>query len=482
MKDVIVIGGGIIGCAIAREISRYNVKIKLLEKCNDVSCGTTKANSGIVHAGFDAKPNTLKAKFNLLGNAMFDELAKQLDFPFKRNGALVLCFNKDEAKGLKELYDRGVANGVDGLELIDGDKARQLEPNISDKTVGALYAKTSGIVSPYEMCIAYAENAAVNGCEFLFGKKVSAIAKEDGKWKVSAKDGSYYFADVVVNCAGVHADDINNMVCEEKLKIVARKGEYMLYDKSYANLASKTIFQMPSKMGKGILVAPTTHGNIITGPTANDVDDKESLYTTYEGLKEVYSKSLFSVPSLNKRFVITQFSGLRAHSEKGDFIIGESSQKGFYNVAGIESPGLTSAPAIGVYVAEEIANMLSLDKKNDFVATRKGIPHFATMSDEDRAQLIKTNPLYGKVVCKCEVVTEGEIVDAIRRPVGAKDVDGVKLRTRAGMGKCQSGFCMEKVMEILARERKISFDEVEKCGGGKIVIGKAKDSGCRYDK
>lgn len=476
MKEIIVIGGGIIGCAVARELCRYQVKVTLLEKRGDVSQGTTKANSGIVHAGFDAKPNTLKAKFNLLGNAMFDDLAKQLDFPFKRNGAFVLCFDKDELGGLKELYDRGVANGVDGLELLDGDRARELEPNISDKVVGALYAKTSGIVSPYEMCIAYAENAAVNGCDFQFGKEVCNISKEGGKWKVSVKDGCDYYADVVVNCAGVHADDINNIVCKEKIKIVARKGEYMLYDKSCANLASRTIFQMPSKMGKGILVAPTTHGNIITGPTANDVDDKEGLFTTYDGLGEVYKKSQVSVPSLNKRFVITQFSGLRAHSVDGDFIIGESSQKGFYNVAGIESPGLTSAPAIGVYVADEIADMLSLDKNEEFIETRKGIPHFATMTDEERAQLIKTNPLYGKIVCKCEVVTEGEIVDAINRPIGAKDVDGVKLRTRAGMGKCQSGFCMEKVMEILARERGIAFEEVEKCDGGKIVFGKAKGS------
>ena len=474
MKDIIIIGGGIIGCAVARELSRYHVNIRLLERRGDVSQGTTKANSGIVHAGFDAKPNTLKAKFNLLGNAMFDELSKTLDFPFKRNGALVLCFDKSELGGLKELYDRGVANGVSGLEILDGEKTRKLEPYISDKVEGALYAKTSGIVSPYEMCIAYAENAAVNGCEFLFNKEVCDISKEGEKWKVCAKDGSTYLADEVINCAGVYADDINNMVCDEKIKIVARKGEYMLYDKSCGYLASRTIFQMPSKMGKGILVSPTTHGNIITGPTAKDVEDKEGLQTTYDGLSEVYEKACISVPSLNKRFVITQFSGLRAHSTDGDFIIGESSQKGFYNVAGIESPGLTSAPAIGVYVAEEIADKFALKKKDDFIDVRKGVPHFATMSDEEREQLIKINPLYGKVICKCETVTEGEIVDSINRPVGAKDVNGVKFRTRAGMGKCQSGFCMERVMDILERELGISFDEVEKSYGSKIVLGKTK--------
>ena len=474
MKDIIIIGCGIIGCAVARELSRYQCNITLLDRRGDVSQGTTKANSGIVHAGYDAKPNTLKAKFNLLGNAMFDELAKQLDFPFKRNGAMVLCFDKEELGGLKELYDRGLANGVEGLEIIDGDKARELEPYISDKVVGALYAKTSGIVSPYEMCIAYAENAAINGCEFILNKEVNDIKKEQGKWKVCASDGSKYFADVVINCAGVYADYINNMVCDEKIKIIARKGEYMLYDKSCGYLAERTIFQMPSKMGKGILVSPTTHGNIITGPTAKDVEDKEALYTTYDGLKEVYDKSIISVPSLNKKFVITQFSGLRAHSVDGDFIIGESSQKGFYNVAGIESPGLTSAPAIGVHVAKEIKDMLSLEKKENFIATRKGIPRFAIMSDEERAEIIKTNPLYGKVICKCETVTEGEILDAIHRPIGAHDVGGVKFRTRAGMGKCQSGYCMEKVMDILERELGITFEEVEKSAGSKIVLGKTK--------
>lgn len=474
MKDVIIIGGGIIGCAVARELSRFETNITLLEKCGDVSQGTTKANSGIVHAGFDAKPNTAKAKFNLLGNVMFDKLSKDLDFPFKRNGALVLCFDEKETDGLKELYDRGVANGVGGLEILTKEQVKEMEPNVSDGVVGALYAKTSGIVSPYEMCIAYAENASVNGCEFVFGKDVCSIAKEGEKWQVRAKDGTSYTADMVVNCAGVHADDINNMACEDKIKIIARKGEYMLYDKSCGYLASRTIFQMPSKMGKGILVAPTTHGNIITGPTAKDVDDKEALYTTYEGLKEVYEKAVVSVPSLNKRFVITQFSGLRAHSVDGDFIIGESAQKGFYNVAGIESPGLTSAPAIGVYVAKDVADKLSLVEKEGFIATRKGVPRFATMSDEEREELIKINPLYGKVICKCETVTEGEIVDAINRPIGAKDVGGVKFRTRAGMGKCQSGFCMERVMDILERELGIAFEEVEKSSGGKIVVGKTK--------
>ena len=475
MRKILIIGGGIVGCSVARELSRYDVQITVLEKFNDVSCGTTKANSGIVHAGFDAKPNTLKAKFNILGNAMFDNLAQELDFPFKRNGALVLCFNEEDLPNLYDLYHRGVANGVEELQTLTGDQVREIEPHVSKEVVAALLAKTSGIVSPYEMCVAYAENAAVNGCKFEFEKKVVAIDRKGDMWQVATEDGSLYEADMVINCAGVHADDINNLVCDKKINIVPRRGEYMLYDKTCGYLAQRTIFQMPSKMGKGILVAPTTHGNIITGPTANDVDEKDNVNTTFDGLKEVYGKSLLSVPNLNKRFVITQFSGTRAHSTQGDFIIGESDQKGFYNVAGIESPGLTSAPAIAVYVADDVAGKLSLEKKTDFIATRKGIPHFATMSDTERQKLIAKNPLYGKVICRCEVVTEGEIVDSINRPVGAKDLDGVKRRTRAGMGKCQSGFCMESVMEILARELGIPFEEVLKNQNGKIVVGKAKN-------
>lgn len=470
MKKIIVIGGGVIGCSVARELCRYDAEITVIERFNDVSSGTTKANSGIVHAGFDAKPGTLKAKFNMLGNAMFEKLSKELDFPFKRNGAFVLCFDKQELPLLRELYDRGIANGVEDLFLLNPDEVHAIEPAITDDIAGALYAKTSGIVSPYEMAIAYAENAAVNGCEFRLNEKVTDLKRNGEGWDVVTEKCGVYYGDIVINCAGVHADEINNLVCEKKLTIIPRKGEYMLYDKTCGYLTSTTIFQMPSKMGKGILVAPTTHGNIITGPTAKDVDNKEDLNTTFEGLAEVYDKARKSVPSLNKKFVITQFSGIRAHCTEGDFVIGESEQKGFYNVAGIESPGLTSAPAIAVYVAEDVAEKLALKKKKSFIAKRKAIPHFAMLSDSEREKLIKENPLYGKVICRCEVVTEGEIVDAINRPIGATTVDGVKRRTRAGMGRCQSGFCLERVMEILARELGVDFETIVKNESGKYIV------------
>ena len=474
MKRIIIIGAGVIGCSIARELSRYDASVLVLESNNDVACGTSKANSGIVHAGFDAKPGTLKAKFNILGNPMFDRLSKELDFPFKRIGAMVLCFDEQDFPALTALYQKGVKNGVEGLEVLMGDKVREIEPYVSDKVVAALVAPTSGIVGPYEMTIAYAENAYTNGVSFEFNKKVTSI-KQSGEWIVECEDGSSYSADLVINCAGVFADEINNMVCDDKIKIVARKGEYMLLDKTTGYIAGKTLFQLPTAMGKGILVSPTTHGNILLGPTALDVEDKLSTSTTVDGLNDAFSKACQSVPSLNKRMVITQFSGLRAHNVEGDFVIGMSAKQGFYNVAGIESPGLTSAPAIAVHVAKEAAEYLELGVNADFNPIRKGIKQFATMSDDEREKAIAENPLYGKVVCRCEVVTEGEIVDSINRPLGAKDLDGVKRRTRAGMGRCQSGFCTSRIMEILARETGVDMQDVTKFGkGSNLLIGRVK--------
>ncbi len=475
MKKVVIIGGGVIGCSIARELSRYNCDITLLEKANDVACGTSKANSGIVHAGFDAKPNTLKAKFNILGNAMFDDLSQQLDFPFRRNGALVLCFDKDNLPQLEMLYEKGIANGVSELELCDQNRVKELNPYLSDKVVGCLYAKTSGIVGPYEMTIAYAENAYNNGVKFEFEKKVINIQSNDSNWTISCEDNSQYIADIVINCAGVYADEINNFVNDTKLEIIPRKGEYVLMDKSEGYITSMTLFQLPTKMGKGILVTPSCHGNLIVGPTAMDIEDKTNVNTTFDGLNEVFSKGSITIPTLNRRNIIKQFSGLRAHSVTDDFVIGWANS-GFFNVAGIESPGLTSAPAIATYVAKEVSSKYEMEKNSSFDPIRKGIPCFAHMTDSERKALIAKNPLYGKVVCRCELVTEGEIVDSINRPIGAKDIDGVKRRTRAGMGRCQSGFCTARTMEILARELNVPMEDVTLCGkGSNIVVGRAKE-------
>lgn len=477
MKDVIIIGGGVVGCSVARELSHFDADILLLERGNDVSVGTSKANSGIVHGGYDAKPGTLKAKFNVAGNAMFDALARELDFPFKRNGSMVLCFDKTDIGKLLELKEQGVKNGVQGLYVLEGYEAvKAMEPYVSESVVAALVVPNGGIVSPYEMTIAYAENAATNGVEFRFGSEVTAIDRIDGGLQVTCADGFTAQAKYVVNAAGVYADVINNMISPDKMHITARKGDYELLDKTCGYMASHTLFQMPTKMGKGVLVTPTCHGNILVGPTATDVTDKDDVATTPEELASAFDRALLTMPSLNRRNIITQFSGLRAHLDTDDFVIGESAAvKGLYNVAGIESPGLSSAPAIAVHVAEEIAKKLSLGKNANFVAERKGIPHFATLSDEERQKLVAENPLYGRIVCRCETVTEGEIVEAIRRKPGAVDMDGVKRRTRQGMGRCQAGFCTPRVMEILSRELGVPMTEVTKRGGNsQFVIGRTK--------
>ena len=476
MYDILIIGAGVVGCSIARELSRYQLNVAVAEKENDVSMGTSKANSGIVHAGFDAHTGTNKAIYNVLGARMFPRLAEELDFPYRQNGALVLCFDESERHKLDELLEQGLRNGVKGLSIIDGDKVREMEPNVSKDVVAALYAETSAIASPYEMTIALAENAATNGVEFLLGQGVTDVEKVGDYFKVTLTSKTVE-AKLVINCAGVYSDDIyNKLVGDKKLEIVNRKGEYCLLDKKCGGLCDKTLFQLPSAMGKGVLVAPTTHGNIIVGPTAADVPSKDDVDTTFEGLNTTFNTATKSVPSLARRNIITQFAGLRAHSTGGDFVIGESEVSGFYNVAGIESPGLTAAPAIAVDVAEEVANKLHAQKKYNFISIRKGIPCFAKMSDSEREELIARNPLYGKIVCRCENVTEGEIVDSIRRPLGATDLDGVKRRTRAGMGRCQMGFCTPRIMEILSRELNKDMTEITKFGGNsKIAVGRTDE-------
>lgn len=476
MKDVIIIGGGVIGCGIARELARYQADVLLLERGNDVSVGTSKANSGIVHGGYDAKPGTLKAKYNVMGNAMFDELSRELDFPFRRNGSIVLCFDESQIGGLEELLNRGITNGVKGMYIVKGsDEIKKLEPHVSDKAVAALVVPSGGIVSPYEMTVAYAENAAVNGVEFRFLSEVTSVINDGNGFTVTCADGYSERAKVVINAAGVYADVINNMVCGEKLHITARKGDYVLMDKTCGYLADHTMFQLPTKMGKGVLVTPTTHGNILVGPTATDVEDKDDVNTTAAELNDAFVKASLTVPTLARRNIITQFSGLRAHLDGDDFVVGESSVNGFYNVAGIESPGLSCAPAIAVDIAQSVAGKLALKQKLHFESKRKGIPQFSKLSNTEREKLIDQNPLYGKIVCRCEVVTEGEIVDSIRRPVGAKDLDGVKRRTRAGMGRCQAGFCTPRIMEIIARELGCDMADVTKRGGeSQVVKGRTK--------
>ncbi|MBE5835396.1 MAG: NAD(P)/FAD-dependent oxidoreductase [Butyrivibrio sp.] len=471
-KDVVIIGGGVVGSCIARELSRYELDVLLLEKEEDVCSGTSKANSAIAHAGFDAVPGTLKAKFNVEGNRMMAALSKELDFEFKMNGSVVLCFDENDRPALQALYDRGIANGVEGLEIVSGDKIRELEPNVSDEVVAALVAPTGGIVCPFGMTIAMAENAADNGVEFRFNTQVQKIEKIDGGYKLVTNQGEIT-TKYVVNAAGVYSDELHNMVSEKKLHITPRKGDYLLMDREVGNYVSHTIFQLPGKYGKGILVTPTVHGNLLAGPTAVDVEDKECTATTAQELADVSMKANKSVKNVPFRQTITSFSGLRAHEDGDDFIIGECEDaEGFFDAAGIESPGLTSAPAIGVFLAKKVAEKAGASEKKDFNGKRVGIPRVAQLSFEERAELIKKNPAYGTIICRCEGISEGEILDAIHRTLGAKSMDGVKRRTRAGMGRCQAGFCTPRTVEILARELGIPVTEVCKNRpGSELIVG-----------
>lgn len=490
MYDVVVVGAGVTGCAIARELVRRRRSVLVLEKACDVCEGTSKANSGIAHAGHDAKPGTLKALLNVRGSQMMPKLAEELDFPYRQNGSLVLCMEEASRETLDKLYDQGQKNGVKGLQILTGDQVREMEPHVSDSVVAALYAPTGGIVCPFNMTYAFAENAAVNGAEFRFCQEVTGIEKlgkgyaltvcnhlipdENGQNRYNAHGKTETIETmIVVNAAGVYADTFHNMVSEKKIRIIPRRGEYCLMDKKVGNYVGTTLFQLPTALGKGVLVTPTVHGNLLVGPTADDVDDKEAVNTTAEGLQMVLSKAACSVDALpGSRNVITSFAGLRAHEEQGDFVLGEPEDApGFVDAAGIESPGLTCAPALGEYIAELVNRIAPAPEKEDFVATRKGIPNMALASFEERQKLIAANPLYANVICRCELVTEGEIVDAIHRPVGATTLDGVKRRTRAGMGRCQSGFCSPKTLEILARELKVAPEKITKCGGeSKILV------------
>ena len=456
MYDVIIIGAGASGAAIARELSRYQGKFCVLEKETDVCCGTSKANSGIVHAGFDAEEGSLMAKLNVEGNKMMEKLSKELDFSYQKNGSLVVCTNESEVEKLNELLERGKRNGVEGLQILDREELKALEPNISDEAVAALYAPTGGIVCPFGLTIAFAENAAQNGVEFCLDQEVKKIERRiAGGYRICTQD-TMYETKVIVNAAGVYADVFHNMVSEKKIHITARKGEYFLLDKTAGGHVSHTVFTLPGKFGKGVLVTPTVHGNLLVGPTAVDIEDKEGTDTTMQGIEEIRRKAARSVKDIPFRQVITGFAGLRAHEAGHEFIIKEvEDAPGFIDCAGIESPGLTSAPAIGRMAAELAKKILDLKERNE---------------------LIRKNPAYGRIVCRCEMISEGEILDAIHRPLGATTMDGIKRRTRAGMGRCQAGFCTPKTMEILERELKIRQEEITKNGAGsEMIVGRNKD-------
>lgn len=471
--DAVVIGAGVSGCAIARQLSRYHGRFLVAERALDVCEGASKANSAIIHAGFDAEPGTWKAKMNVAGNAMMDRLAQELDIPFRRVGALVVCLSAGDLPKLEALYRRGLENGVPGLSLLTGDQARALEPNLTETVAGALLAETSGIVCPFELTLGLGESAAINGVEFSFHTQVKALARAPEGWRLVTSQGEL-FARAVINAAGVYAGLFHHMACGDNIEILPRKGEYCLLDKTAGSHVSRTIFQLPGRLGKGVLVSPTVHGNLLVGPTAADVEDPETTATTAQGLAEVGEKGGWGVKNIPMRQVITSFAGLRAHPAGDDFILGQSAP-GFFEAAGIESPGLSSAPAIGEYVGDLAAEYLGLAKNPDFSPLRQAVPHLAGMDREARSRLIEKNPLYGNIVCRCEEVSQGEILDALHSVIPAKTLDGVKRRTRAGMGRCQSGFCSPRVMEILARELGKDLTEIRKSGiHSQIVVEKTR--------
>ena len=476
MYDVVIIGAGVSGSASARELSRYKVNACVIDKAEDVCCGTSKANSGIVHSGFDAKEGSLMAKLNVQGNELMDNLSKELDFSFKRNGSLVICLREEDMPKLQELYNRGIRNGVKGLKILYKEEIFKIEPNIIDDAYAALYAPTGGIVCPFGLNIALAENAATNGIEFKFNTEALDIKKIESGFIINTNKGEIK-TKYIVNAAGVYADKFHNMVSDKKINITPRKGEYCLLDKTVGNHVEKTIFTLPSKMGKGVLVSPTVHGNLIVGPTSTDITDKEGENTTNEGINTVITKCSMNIKNVPIKQVITSFSGLRAHEDNHEFIIEElEDAKGFIDCAGIESPGLTSSPAIGIMVANILKEKLNLEENPYFEPKRKGILNPNDLSLEERNELIKNKPAYGNIICRCEMITEGEIIDSINRPLGAKSLDGVKRRTRAGMGRCQAGFCSPKTMEILKRELGISIFDVTKSGGNSnIVVGVNKE-------
>lgn len=474
--DVAIIGAGVIGALTARELSRYQLRTALLEAENDLAMGATKANSGIVHAGFDAMPGTLKAKFNVKGCEMMPEYCRDLDVPYKNNGSLVVAFSEKELETLKELYNRGIANGVSGMELLDRDALFAIEPNIADGACGALLAKTAGIVCPYELTIAAAENAVTNGVEFIRNCEVTAIDSAEDIFTLHTTRGNIS-AKYVINAAGTHSDLIARMIGDDSIDITARSGEYFVLDKAVGNLVSHTIFQCPTEFGKGVLVTPTVDGNLLIGPTATDVEDRDNTATTLEGLHTVKVLAAKSCKLVSTRSAITSFCGLRAHDESQDFVIGPSKvNPRFINAAGIESPGLSASPAIAKYLAHLITVAVDDISANEgFNGIRKDVFRFRHATDDEKAAAIAKNPAYGRIICRCETITEGEIIDAIRAPAGARDVDGVKRRTRAGMGRCQGGFCGSKVVEILARELGTEVNEITKFGkGSNILFDKTK--------
>lgn len=488
--DVCIIGGGIIGSLVARQLSKYDLKIAVLEKNVDLSMEATGANSGIVHAGYDAKPGSLKAKFNVEGSKLMEGLCKDLDVKFKKTGSFVIAFNKEEEDILESLYQNGLKNHVEGLSIVDGDFVIEKEPYINKEVTKALYAKNAGIVSPYKLNFAAMDNAILNGVTLLRETKVVSIEKEDDLFKVGVEvtghicskslvdpineeDRKDIRAKVIINGAGVYSDDISKMIGDDSFTIIPRRGEYILFDKTEGHKVTSVIFQTPTPLGKGVLVTATVDGNYMIGPDATVITEKDDKCTNQENLDFVYDTAQKSFTGLNMKKSITVFAGIRATPNTGDFIIEHSKiDKNFINLAGIESPGLTAAPAIALYVEDMVKSLVELKEKDSYIMKLEPKKAFNEMTNEEKSQVCQDDGACRKVICRCEIVTEKEIVASIYAPCGARTVDGVKKRTRAGMGRCQGSFCAPQVMRILSEHTGIDINEISKANEKSCLLGR----------
>ncbi len=518
--DVVVVGAGVAGSAVARELCRFDLRVCVVEAGNDLACGATRANSGIVHAGYDPLPGTLKARFNVEGSRLYPRWADELGFAYRRNGSLVLAFSEEEMAAVRSLAARARSNGVEGVSELSGEAVRAMEPHVNPSVKGALLAETGAICDPYEVTLACAEQAALHGVRFRFNARVRAVrpveeddarfwadakarlradadavgaadaagtsnaakASDGGqaargpfRYVVTTEAGERFVARAVVNAAGVFADEINNLVSERRLRITPRRGEYCLYDTEWGSTFSRTMFQAPSSVGKGVLVAPTVHGNLLVGPNAVEQFSKTDVSTTEEGLRFVMDAARKTWAGVGKRGLITNFAGLRASGSEGDFVIGEAPDApGFFNVACFDSPGLTSAPAVAVQVARDVADLLEAGERTTFDPRRTHVRPFSDLSEDERARAIAADPRWGHVVCRCCEVTEAALVAALHGPVPVLSLDALKWRTRAMMGRCHGGFCSPEAVKVMARETGLPPQALDKRGVDSPVVVDAR--------
>ncbi|MBE6933283.1 MAG: NAD(P)/FAD-dependent oxidoreductase [Ruminococcaceae bacterium] len=466
MYDVAVIGCGIIGANVANLLSRYDLSLAVLEKENDVSMGTTRANSAIIHAGYDPEPGTEMARLNVRGNELTRQQCEAYQVSYKQIGSLVCAFDEADEKTVEKLYRNGVENGVPGVKILSAEEVREMEPNLSQEVRCALWAPSAGIVAPWELCFALAEAAVKNGAEIHLNTAVTGIEKNEDSYTLHTNQGDFQ-AKVVINAAGVEADTVTGLIAAPGFETAPNKGEYYLMDKSQGTLVNHVIFQCPNKDGKGVLVSPTVHGNLIVGPNAAACE-RGDVATSAEGLAFVRNAAVKSVPTLAFRDNIRNFAGVRANSNRSDFVI-EETLPGLITLGAIKSPGLSSAPAIAEDAVKLVENTLTLTEKESYV-NRREVTIFRKLSPEGKAEAVKNNPLYGRIICRCETITEGEIVDALHGVLPPHTIDGVKRRCNAGMGRCQGGFCGPRVHEIIARELGMDPKDVLKDKEGSVII------------